>query len=83
VLSEHAQVSGEVDVTHLVINGTVKGPVHASDYLELQPKARVTGDVHYRSLEMQAGAVVEGRLVHLAAPDLASVVELRRSGGPD
>jgi cytoskeletal protein CcmA (bactofilin family) len=63
VLSEQAQIEGEVRVSHVVINGTLVGPVHAAEYIELQPKANVTGDVYYKSLEMQLGAVVQGRLV--------------------
>jgi cytoskeletal protein CcmA (bactofilin family) len=43
--------------------------VSASEYLELQGKAKVTGDVHYKTLEVQLGAVVEGRLVHVAAAE--------------
>jgi cytoskeletal protein CcmA (bactofilin family) len=35
--------------------------------LELQPKARITGDVHYHGLEIHQGAVVEGRLIYAAA----------------
>jgi len=66
VLSEHARVNGEVTVTHLVVNGEVTGPVSVAEYLELQSKAKVTGDVHYKTLEIQLGAVVEGRLIHLA-----------------
>lgn len=64
VLSEAARIEGEIRVSHVVINGTVVGPVHAADYVELQGKANVTGDVHYRTLEMQLGAVVQGRLVY-------------------
>lgn len=64
VISEHAIVEGEVIVSHLVVNGTIVGPVRVKDTLELQPCARVTGDVEYMQLEMQPGAVVQGRLVH-------------------
>lgn len=64
VLSELGRVNGEVRVTHLVINGTISGLVSASDYLELQSKARVEGDVHYKTMEIQLGAVVDGRLFH-------------------
>lgn len=64
VLSEAARIEGEIRVSHVVINGTVVGPVHAADYVELQSKANVTGDVHYKTLEMQLGAVVQGRLVY-------------------
>lgn len=78
VISEEARVDGEVTVSHVVINGTVNGPVRADDYLELQTKARIAGDLQYRTLEMQQGAVVKGRLVH-AEPESAPVVELRRA----
>lgn len=74
VISENARVEGEINVSHLVVNGTVIGPVHVSEALELQPNSRVTGDVEYMSLEMQQGAVVQGRLVHQAN---AKSVELK------
>lgn len=64
VLSDQARVEGEVRVSHVVINGTIIGPVYAHEYAELQLKANVTGDVYYVTLEMQHGAVVQGRLVH-------------------
>lgn len=62
VISESASVTGEVQADHIIINGTVNGPVHARVMLELQPKARITGDVVYKALEMHQGALVDGRL---------------------
>jgi cytoskeletal protein CcmA (bactofilin family) len=79
VVSEQAKIDGEVRVSHVVINGTVKGPVVANDYLELQAKARVNGDVTYRTLEMHVGAIVEGKLVHASEPESAAVVEFKRA----
>jgi cytoskeletal protein CcmA (bactofilin family) len=64
VISEHAKVEGEVRVAHLVVNGEIAGPVHSSELLELQPKARITGDVFYKALEMHGGALVSGKLTH-------------------
>ncbi len=64
VVSEKARIEGEIHVSHCVINGTVQGPVHSAEFLELQSGARVTGDVHYANLEVHLGAIVEGRLVH-------------------
>lgn len=64
VVSEHGRIEGEVRAAHLVVAGTILGPVFASELVELQPKARLTGDLHYRALEMHHGAVVDGRLVH-------------------
>lgn len=77
VISEHARVEGAIHVSHLVVNGTVVGPVHAAEFLELQPRSRVTGDVHYTSLEMHLGAIVEGRLVHTPSVAGAKPVELK------
>lgn len=81
VLSEHAQVTGEVNVTHLVVNGTINGSVTASEYLELQSKAKVSGDVHYKTIEIQLGAIVEGRLLHSNAGEDDKVVAFRSDNG--
>jgi cytoskeletal protein CcmA (bactofilin family) len=64
VLSEQAQIEGEIHVSHAVINGTVVGPVFATECVELQAKAKVTGDVYYKTLEVHSGAVVQGRLAY-------------------
>jgi cytoskeletal protein CcmA (bactofilin family) len=77
VLSEQAQIEGEIRVSHVVINGTVVGPVHAGEYLELQSKANVTGDVYYKTLEIQLGAVVQGRLVYQNDAKSEKVVQLK------
>ncbi len=67
VVSELGHVEGEVHAAHLVVSGRITGPVHVTELLELQPKARVTGDVHYRAIEIHQGAVVEGRLIYQAS----------------
>lgn len=62
VISETAMVTGEIRADHIIINGAVKGPIHARVMLELQPKARIQGDVHYTALEMHQGAIISGQL---------------------
>jgi cytoskeletal protein CcmA (bactofilin family) len=64
VISEKGVVEGEVRAAHLVVAGSITGPVYTTEMVELQPKARIVGDVHYRALEIHHGAVVEGRLMH-------------------
>ena len=64
VLSEAARIEGEIRVSHLVVNGAITGPVYTTEFLELQSRSRLIGDVHYNTLEMHLGAIVEGRLVH-------------------
>jgi len=75
VISEHARVEGEIAVSHVVVNGTVAGPVLSSEFLELQSKARVSGDVQYSTIEIHLGAVVQGSLVHTGTT--AKSVELK------
>jgi cytoskeletal protein CcmA (bactofilin family) len=77
ILSELGSVNGAVNVTHLVVNGAICGDVTASEYLELHAKARVTGDVHYKVLEIQIGAVLQGHLVHTNAADQENVVAFK------
>jgi cytoskeletal protein CcmA (bactofilin family) len=62
VISESAKVAGAVVADHIIINGAVKGPVYAQHMLELQPKARIEGDVQYTALEMHQGALITGQL---------------------
>ena len=63
-VSEHGEIDGEIRVPHVVVDGTVSGDVYASERLELAPHARVSGNVFYSTLEMSAGAEVNGKLVH-------------------
>lgn len=62
VISDSAQVHGSVTADHIIVNGLVKGPVYAQQMLELQPKARIEGDVQYAALEMHQGALITGQL---------------------
>jgi cytoskeletal protein CcmA (bactofilin family) len=61
-LSEHGQVQGEIHVPHAVINGHVTGDVNISVRLELASQARIDGDLRYHTMEMAAGAQVNGRI---------------------
>jgi cytoskeletal protein CcmA (bactofilin family) len=81
VISEQARVEGEIRVPHVVINGVVCGPVNSAEYVELQSKANVTGDVYYNTLEMQLGAVVQGRLVHEDGGKSEKIVQLKPASG--
>ncbi|MGB3069574.1 MAG: polymer-forming cytoskeletal protein [Ottowia sp.] len=62
VITDTGSVQGAVSADHVVIGGSVTGPVQAREMLELQSRARVQGDVKYKTLEMQQGAVIAGQL---------------------
>jgi len=63
MLSEQGVINGHVEVSHLIVNGTINGPVRAAEFLELHTKARITGDVEYGMIEIQQGALIEGQLL--------------------
>lgn len=65
IVSENGSIEGAVTASKIVLNGKVIGTVKSSQFIELQTKARITGDLYYKSLEMHTGAVIEGKLVYL------------------
>ena len=89
-VSESGFIEGNVEVTNIVMNGTVNGDMHAGERLQLGGKARVNGNVHYGVIEMAPGAVITGKLVPLGKvsgdhagepqPDEAPAVAAAKSG---
>ena len=63
-ISERGYVEGAVMVPHVLLNGTVKGDVRATQRVELGPRARVIGNLQYKLIEMAIGAEVNGKLIH-------------------
>ena len=76
VISELATVTGAIHADHIIISGHVKGPVHANLMLELQPKARIEGDVYYRALEMHQGATICGQMHPMIAGEAKPTLKL-------
>jgi len=64
-LAESGSIEGEVHAPVVVLNGRLQGDVHAAERVELAPNARVQGNLHYKVVEMAAGATVTGRLIHV------------------
>ncbi len=75
-IAEEGRVEGEVHAPHVVINGQLTGDVYASERVELGPLAKVQGNVNYKVVEMAAGAMLTGRLIHADA-------EPKRLSGPE
>ncbi len=76
VLSEQGNIEGKIQVSNVVINGTVSGPIYADEYLELQAKAKVFRDVYYGSMEIQLGAAVEGKMIRMDSLQSEKLVTL-------
>jgi len=75
-VSESGFIEGNVEVTNIVMNGTVNGDMHARERLQLGGKARVNGNVHYGVIEMAPGAVITGKLVPLSKGPVAAPAEI-------
>lgn len=81
VISEKARVLGKVKAAHVIINGSVAGPVLSDELLELQPKASIVGDVRYEVLEMHQGATIDGELRPLKADEKPALKLAASNGG--
>ena len=66
-VAEAGSIEGEIRVPVVVIAGQLQGEVYASERVELASNARVTGNIHYKVVEMAAGAMITGRLIHADA----------------
>ena len=64
IVSEDSLVTGDIKVSHLIVNGQIDGNVFVDGKVELFDQARINGDVHYQTLELPAGAVVNGNLIN-------------------
>ena len=63
-ISETGCVEGAIVVSHLLLNGIIRGDVRATERMELGPCARVIGNVQYKLIEMALGSEVNGKLIH-------------------
>lgn len=70
-VSDRGTIEGEVRVPYIILNGLVKGDVHANEHVELASSARVEGNVYYALIEMAMGAEVNGKLVRIVADQRA------------
>ena len=88
VITDQAEVHGEVQVPNVVINGRMYGNVHASERLELHTQSSVEGDLYYEIIQMEEGADIMGTCSHVSATkaksaDAASAAQLQEAAGGD
>ena len=77
ILTQKGRIEGDIRGTAVVLDGEVLGNVTASVSLELAHHARVKGNVSYKTLEMEGGAVVNGVLSQLQSTDQTTTVDLQ------
>jgi len=66
VITDQAEIRGEVHVPNVVINGRIIGNVHASERLELHAQSSVEGDLYYEVIQMEEGAGITGTCSHIS-----------------
>ena len=80
VQGESGEIVGGISAETARISGMVKGSVSARELVVLK-SARVHGDVHYDTLTIEQGAIVDGRLsprdAHVREDDSSGTAEAR------
>ena len=64
VIGKDGTVQGNIDTQDAVISGTIEGTVNAQSRLELQATCRIDGEVFARRMQLEEGAILNGR-VHM------------------
>lgn len=65
-----AKIRARVSATELIVEGCLEGELHATQRIELRPTARVVANVVTPSLEVQEGAILQGRCIAISSADL-------------
>jgi cytoskeletal protein CcmA (bactofilin family) len=81
-VAERGVVEGTVDVPRVVVHGEVRGDIRAIEKVELGASARISGSVAYGSIEMAAGAVIQGRLLSATGAGAPAPVAGAAAGAP-
>jgi cytoskeletal protein CcmA (bactofilin family) len=75
VIGETAEVSADIDVGRLSVNGSLKGSVKAAERVELLTKARVFADVTTPVLRIEEGAMFQGSC-QMGEEPVSNLIEL-------
>lgn len=66
-VSETGAIEGNVEVSNVMLNGSVRGDIVARQRVVLGSTARVQGNVYYGVIEMTLGAQIMGKLARIPA----------------
>jgi cytoskeletal protein CcmA (bactofilin family) len=80
-VSETGAIEGDVRVPTIMLNGSVIGDVRSTERLSLAAKAKVTGNVHYKVLQTEPGAQINGSLVYEGSEPLPALTH-QKGGEP-
>lgn len=64
VVGKEGTVEGNIETQDAVVSGVVNGTVNAESRLELQATCRIEGEIYARRMQLEEGAILNGR-VHM------------------
>lgn len=76
-VAEHGTFYGTVDIEEATIAGRFEGDITVHGRLTIRATGTITGSIAYKELEVESGAVIDGRLTPVGAH-----AEGRKSQGP-
>jgi len=82
IVSQGAEVTGEVHVPNLILHGLIKGNVHASKSLKVGESGCINGDVEYRVITLAEGAAVNGKCSRISDKAAAAAPAPQRTEQP-
>lgn len=62
-IGENAKVVANIESADAVVNGEVRGNLKIRGYLSLGGTARINGDIQYKEISIEKGAIINGQLL--------------------
>src|SRR5882757_10520626 len=82
IIGEGAEVSAEINVGAVIIEGSVQGNIHAKRSVEIRTPGRVRGNITTPSLFIEKGVIFDGNCQMEANGPPASALKARPSASP-
>ncbi len=64
-----ARIRARVSAPEIIVEGRLEGELHATHRIELRPTAHVEADIFTPSLDLQEGAILQGRCITIRSDD--------------
>jgi len=78
IVGARGEVIGDIEAAEVVVAGIVRGNIHATGRIEIEPGASVHGEIRANSMMLREGAMIHGKVSIGAAPPAAEGVAGRR-----
>lgn len=73
IIGKGAEVHCDIQVGSIVVAGTVKGNIEATEQTDMLPTGKVFGNIRTSQLKMEDGVVFEGKVEMLKNPEALDI----------